>query len=73
MADITPIYKVLVAQARLNSHIISVLGTLAKHSNPGSDRDELIEALRSVMNSNQESLDLLKAAVNSVGEEGDGS
>ena len=72
VTDLTPIFKVLVSQARVNSHLISILTTLSKHSNPGDDRDELIESLRAIMRDNQEFLDAMRAAVNKIDEEANG-
>lgn len=72
LSELTPIYKVLVSQARVNSRLISVIMTLAQHSDPKDDRNDLIESLKGVMHDNQEFMDSLKAAVNKLEEEMNG-
>jgi 6,7-dimethyl-8-ribityllumazine synthase len=58
--------KVLVAQARFNSQIITALGILAKNSAMGGDKDRFIEALQAAADQSSAFVDALNAAVDGM-------
>jgi len=72
MSTESQILKMLIHQARVNSHIIGALGVLAKNGKLGDDTQKFIESVDGVVSNNSEFIETLRVLIDKLHDEAHG-
>lgn len=72
MSSIAPTLKIIVRQATLNARLITAISILGSKVDLGEDTQQFIDIVKAAMESSNQVVELLDAAVNRLEEESNG-